>query len=123
MMAAQFPWLTAIVLLPLVASLAIPLIPDKDGKRVKAYALGVGIADFVLMCYAFWQEYNLNDAQFQLAEKYNWIPQIGLSWAVSVDGISAPLVLLAGFVTTLAMLAARKVDRKPKLFYMLILLL
>ncbi|MEM9276540.1 MAG: NAD(P)H-quinone oxidoreductase subunit 4 [Cyanobacteria bacterium P01_F01_bin.143] len=123
MMAAQFPWLTAIVLLPLVASLAIPVIPDKDGKRVKAYALGVGIADFVLMCYAFWQEYNLNDAQFQLAEKYAWIPQIGLSWAVSVDGISAPLVLLAGFVTTLAMLAAWKVDRKPKLFYMLILLL
>ena len=123
MMAAQFPWLTAIVLLPLIASLAIPVLPDKDGKRVKAYALGVGIADFVLMCYVFWQEYNLNDAQFQLAEKYTWIPQIGLSWAVSVDGISAPLVLLAGFVTTLAMLAAWKVDRKPKLFYMLILLL
>ena len=123
MMAAQFPWLTAIVLLPLIASLAIPFIPDKDGKRVKAYALGVGIADFVLMCYAFWQQYNLNDAQFQLAEKYSWIPQLGLSWTVSVDGLSAPLVLLAGFVTTLSILAAWKVDRKPKLFYMLILLL
>ena len=123
MMADQFPWLTAIVLLPLIASLVIPFIPDKEGKLIRAYALGVGIADFVLMCYAFWQQYNLNDAQFQLAEKYSWIPQLGLSWTVSVDGLSAPLVLLAGFVTTLSMLAAWKVDRKPKLFYMLILLL
>ena len=123
MMADQFPWLTAIVLLPLIASLVIPFIPDKEGKLIRAYALGVGIADFVLMCFAFWQQYNLHDAQFQLAEKYPWIPQLGLSWAVSVDGLSAPLVLLAGFVTTLSMLAAWKVDRKPKLFYMLILLL
>jgi NAD(P)H-quinone oxidoreductase subunit 4 len=124
MMADQFPWLTAIVLLPLIASFAIPLIPDKEGKLVRYYALGVGIADFVLMCYAFWRQYNLNDAhQLQLTEQYSWIPQLGLSWAVSVDGLSAPLVLLAGFVTTLAILAAWQVDRKPRLFYFLILLL
>gem|GEM_PF-3935317 len=31
-MVAQFPWLTAIIFLPLLAALAIPLIPDKEGK-------------------------------------------------------------------------------------------
>ena len=124
MISNQFPWLTTIFLLPLVASFAIPFIPDKEGKRLRLYALGVGIAEFLLMCYAFWQQYNLDDAdQFQLAEKYTWIPQLGLSWAVSVDGLSAPLVLLAGFVTTLSILAAWQVDRKPRLFYFLILLL
>ena len=124
MITNQFPWLTAIILLPIIASIAIPFIPDKEGKRVRVYALSVGIADFLLMCYAFWQQYSLGDAnQFQLAEKYTWIPQLGLSWAVSVDGLSAPLVLLAGFVTTLSILAAWQVDRKPKMFYFLILLL
>lgn len=58
MIADQFPWLTAIVLLPLVAALLIPLLPDKDGKRVRWYALGIGIADFALMCYAFWKHYD-----------------------------------------------------------------
>jgi NAD(P)H-quinone oxidoreductase subunit 4 len=48
-MIEQFPWLTVIVLLPLVAALFIPLIPDKSGKTVRWYALGVGMADFVLM--------------------------------------------------------------------------
>ncbi|PSB08505.1 NAD(P)H-quinone oxidoreductase subunit 4 [Pleurocapsa sp. CCALA 161] len=122
-MVAQFPWLTAIVFLPLIAALAIPLIPDKDGKTVRWYALSVGIIDFILMGYAFWTNYDSSSAQFQLVESYSWIPQLGVSWSVSVDGISAPLVLLAGFVTTLAMLSAWQVDRKPRLFYFLMLVL
>jgi NAD(P)H-quinone oxidoreductase subunit 4 len=123
MIDAQIPWLSAIILLPLVASLAIPLLPDKEGKRMRWYALGVGILDFLLMCYAFWNNYDPSNATFQLTESYAWIPQIGFSWSVSVDGISAPLVLLSGLVTTLAILAAWQVDRKPRLFYFLMLLL
>lgn len=122
-MIEQFPWLTVIVLLPLVAALLIPLIPNKSGKTVRWYALGVGMADFVLMSYAFWQHYDASQATFQLAEKVVWLPQLGLSWALSVDGISAPLVLLAGFVTTLSMFSAWQVDRRSRLFYALMLVL
>ncbi|MEH1826096.1 MAG: NAD(P)H-quinone oxidoreductase subunit 4 [Nostoc sp.] len=123
MIADQFPWLTAIVLLPLVASLLIPVLPDKDGKRVRWYALGVGIADFALMCYAFWKHYDASSASFQLVENYAWVPQLGFNWAVSVDGLSAPLVLLAGFVTTLSIFSAWQVDHRPRLFYFLMLVL
>ncbi|MEH2041352.1 NAD(P)H-quinone oxidoreductase subunit 4 [Nostoc sp.] len=123
MIADQFPWLTAIVLLPLVASLLIPVLPDKDGKRVRWYALGVGIADFALMCYAFWKHYDASSASFQMVENYAWIPQLGFNWAVSVDGLSAPLVLLAGFVTTLSIFSAWQVDHRPRLFYFLMLVL
>jgi NAD(P)H-quinone oxidoreductase subunit 4 len=122
-MANQLPWLTIITLLPLIAACAIPFFPDKDGKQIRWYALGVGIFDFVLMSYVFWQNYDTTTSSFQLVEKYSWIPQIGLSWAVSVDGISMPLVLLAGLVTTLAILSAWQVDHKPRLFYFLMLLL
>ncbi|MBW4663166.1 MAG: NAD(P)H-quinone oxidoreductase subunit 4 [Chroococcus sp. CMT-3BRIN-NPC107] len=122
-MAAQFPWLTTIILLPAIAALLIPVLPDKDGKRVRWYAVGIAIADLVLICYAFWQNYDSSSATFQLAESYAWMPQLKLNWAVSVDGLSAPLVLLAGFVTTLAIFSAWQVDHRPKLFYMLMLLL
>jgi NAD(P)H-quinone oxidoreductase subunit 4 len=81
------------------------------------------MADFVLMFYTFWQHYDASQATFQLAEKVSWLPQLGLSWALSVDGISAPLVLLAGFVTTLSMFAAWQVDRRSRLFYALMLIL
>lgn len=122
-MAEHFPWLTAIVLFPLVAALFIPFIPSKTGNRVRWYATGVGIADFFLMCYAFWNNYDASSASFQLAESYAWVPQLGFNWAVSVDGLSVPLVLLAGFVTTLAIFSAWQVDRRSHLFYFLMLVL
>ncbi len=122
-MAEQFPWLTAIVLLPLLASFLIPVIPDKDGKIIRWYALGVAIADFALMCYTFWQHYDASDASFQILENFAWMPQLGLNWSVAVDGICVPLMLLAGFVTTLSMFSAWLVERRPSLFYFLMLVL
>jgi len=123
MLSTQIPWLTTIILLPLVAALAIPLIPDNQGKTVRWYALGVGIADLVLMVYAVWQNYDLQISTFQLAESYPWIPQLGMNWSVAVDGLSLPLVLLTGFVTTLSILAAWNVTKKPRLFFALMLMM
>ncbi|WP_107670397.1 NAD(P)H-quinone oxidoreductase subunit 4 [Cyanothece sp. BG0011] len=123
MILTSFPWLTAIILLPLMASLVIPVLPVKDGKQVRWYAMGVAIADFVLMCYVFTQHYDTSNSNFQLVESYQWLPTLGLSWTVSVDGISMPLVLLAGLVTTLAMFSAWQLDHKPRLFYTLMLML
>ncbi|MEN9218738.1 MAG: NAD(P)H-quinone oxidoreductase subunit 4, partial [Gloeomargarita sp. DG_2_bins_126] len=118
---ADFPWLTTIILFPVVAALAIPFLPDKDGRTVRWYALVVGLIDFALISYSFWQGYDLSSPELQLVERYPWLPQIGLNWSVGVDGLSMPLVLLTGFVTTLAILAAWPVTLKPRLFYFLML--
>ncbi len=123
MVTTQLPWLTTIILLPLVASLAIPLIPDKAGKTVRWYALGVSITDFLLTLYGFSNHYDLETSAFQLRESYAWIPQIGLNWSVAVDGLSMPLIVLAGLITTLAILASWKVNSKPRLFYALMLVM
>jgi NAD(P)H-quinone oxidoreductase subunit 4 len=122
-MGNQFPWLTAIVLLPLLGALFIALLPDRDGKQVRWYAMAVACADFVLMCYAFWQHYDAGSASLQMVEQFTWLPQLGMSWSLAVDGISMPLVLLAGFVTTLSMLSAWQVNYRPRLFYFLMLVL
>ena len=57
----------------------------------------------------------------QLAERYTWLPDLGLAWSVGADGISMPLILLTSFITALAALAAWPVTFKPKLFYFLLL--
>jgi NAD(P)H-quinone oxidoreductase subunit 4 len=123
MINTHFPWLTTIILLPLLASLAIPVLPDKDGKTVRLYALGVGLIDFALTIYAFWSSYDLQSSSFQLVEKYPWIPQLGLNWSLAVDGLSMPLIVLTALVNTLATLAAWKVTKKPRLFYALLLVM
>ncbi|MCA1903833.1 MAG: NAD(P)H-quinone oxidoreductase subunit 4, partial [Cyanobacteria bacterium KgW148] len=119
----QFPWITTIILLPLVGAALIPFLPDKEGKTVRWFGLGVAITDFILMSYAFWLSYDAQTTGFQLVDNLPWLPQLGLNWAVGVDGISIWLVLLSGLVTTLAILAAWQVDHKPKLFYFLMLVL
>jgi NAD(P)H-quinone oxidoreductase subunit 4 len=123
MINTHFPWLTTIILLPLLAALAIPVLPDKEGRTVRLYALGVGLIDFALTIYAFWSHYDLQNSTFQLVETYPWIPQLGLNWSVAVDGLSMPLIVLTGLVTTLATLAAWRVTKKPRLFYALLLIM
>lgn len=117
----NFPWLTTIILFPIAASLLIPFIPDKDGKTVRWYALIIGLIDFVFIIYAFYSGYDLNEAGLQLAESYAWVPQLDLKWSVGADGLSMPLIVLTGFITTLAIMAAWPVTFKPKLFYFLML--
>ncbi|MBW4592679.1 MAG: NAD(P)H-quinone oxidoreductase subunit 4 [Brasilonema angustatum HA4187-MV1] len=118
---ANFPWLTTIILFPIAASLLIPFIPDKDGKTVRWYSLIIGLIDFALIVTAFYTGYDFSNPDLQLFESYSWLPQIGLNWSVGADGLSMPLIILTGFITTLAMLAAWPVTLKPKLFYFLIL--
>ncbi|MEC4984473.1 MAG: NAD(P)H-quinone oxidoreductase subunit 4 [Oscillatoria sp. PMC 1068.18] len=127
----EFPWLTTIILFPIVASLAIPFFPIEKGEaeqpktavRVRWYALIVGLIDFVLIVYAFYTNYDLNNPDLQLVESYTWIPQIDLNWSVGADGLSMPLIILTGFITTLAVMAAWPVTLKPRLFYFLLLVM
>ncbi|MCU0549506.1 MAG: NAD(P)H-quinone oxidoreductase subunit 4 [Leptolyngbya sp. Prado105] len=123
MVTATFPWLTTIILFPIVASLAIPFLPDKDGKTVRWYSLIVGLLDFLLIVYTFYTQYDFSNPEMQLFERYAWVPQIDLNWSVGVDGLSMPLVILTGFITTLAILAAWPVTFKPRLFYFLMLVM
>lgn len=121
MVSVNFPWITTIILLPLVASLLIPIIPSKWLRMIRWYALGVAVLDFVLIIYGFWHHYDFRNSEFQLRESYTWIPQLGISWSVAVDGLSMPLIVLSGLVTTLAIVAAWKINHKPRLFYFLML--
>ncbi|MGF1486656.1 MAG: NAD(P)H-quinone oxidoreductase subunit 4, partial [Prochloraceae cyanobacterium] len=123
MLGTQFPWLTTLILFPLAASVAIPLIPDKDGKTVRWYALGVGLIELALTIFAFTTNYNVNNGEFQLVEKYSWISPLSIYLSLGVDGISMPLIVLACLVSTLALLASWRVEKKPKLYYFLMLLL
>jgi NAD(P)H-quinone oxidoreductase subunit 4 len=123
---AQVPWLTILILLPLIGALVMPFLPLVRGTNnnlIRWYAISVGGLDLALMGYVFWTHYDPTRAEFQIVETFSWLPAFGLNWTVSVDGLSAPLVLLAGVVTTLSMLSAWRVNRRPRLFYSLMLVL
>jgi NAD(P)H-quinone oxidoreductase subunit 4 len=120
---SHFPWLTAIIVFPLVAALPIPFLPTKDSKILPQYTLAAAVVEMVGILYVFTTQYNFSESSLQLVERYSWIPQIGLNWSLGVDGLSMPLVVLTGFVTTLAIFAGWETSKKPRLFFALMLVM
>ena len=119
---SDFPWLNVAIFFPIIGSLLVPFIPDKgEGKEVRWFALVIALITFLITVGAYLKGYEPSIEGLQLYEKSNWLPDLGLTWAVGADGLSMPLILLTSFITALAVLAAWPVSFKPKLFFFLIL--
>lgn len=101
MMANEFPWLSAIVLFPLIAAAFIPLLGKSETNSVRWYALAASMVELGLTVGAVWQGYDFQNTGYQLAESYAWVPQIGFHWSLAMDGLSMPLVLLTAIINTL----------------------
>ncbi len=118
----DFPWLSLSIFFPIIGALIVPFVPDEgEGKQVRWFALVIALATFLITVAAYLKGYEPSQEGLQLAERVDWLPDLGLVWAVGADGLSMPLILLTSFITALAVLAAWPVSFKPKLFFFLIL--
>ena len=116
------PWLSLAILFPIVCAFGIPFLPDNN-KVIRWYGLGITLTTFLITVAGYLNGYDPDVSTLQMAERYEWVPQLGLGWSVGADGLSMPLILLTSFITSLAALAAWPVTFKPKLFYFLLLVM
>jgi len=115
-----FPILTTLIVLPLLWALLLILIRDDRLLRTVALAGAlVQLALALIMTYHFVP--GIPDIQF--AEQLNWMPLIGSSYHVGVDGISVLFVPLMCFLTVLLMLYAAGVRFLTRFYLINILLL
>nr|YP_009872745.1 NADH-plastoquinone oxidoreductase subunit 4 [Ctenolophon englerianus]QKT26985.1 NADH-plastoquinone oxidoreductase subunit 4 [Ctenolophon englerianus] len=117
----SFPWLTIFVVLPISAGSLIFFFPHRGNKAIKCYTICISILELLLMTYAFSYYFQLDDPLIQLTEDYKWINFFNFYWRLGIDGFSLGPILLTGFITTLATLAARPVTQDPRLFHFLML--
>jgi NADH-quinone oxidoreductase subunit M len=118
----MFPYLTVIIFLPLVGALAVAL-QSKDnrtGIRLMA-ALFSGIA-FVVSVVMFFQ-FDRADSGLQFKEYIPWIPSLGISYFMAVDGLSLPLVVLTTMIGFLAVIGSWHIKLRPKEYFALLLIL
>nr|QVX30375.1 NADH-plastoquinone oxidoreductase subunit 4 [Poecilanthe parviflora] len=116
-----FPWLTIVVVLPIAGGSLIFLFPHRGNKKIKWYTICICLLDLLLITYAFCYHFKLDDPLIQLTENYKWIHFFDFCWRFGIDGLSIGPILLTGFITTLATLAAQPVTQESRLFYFLML--
>nr|YP_010442952.1 NADH-plastoquinone oxidoreductase subunit 4 [Clematis xiangguiensis]UTD47535.1 NADH-plastoquinone oxidoreductase subunit 4 [Clematis patens]UTD48902.1 NADH-plastoquinone oxidoreductase subunit 4 [Clematis xiangguiensis] len=117
----DFPWLTIIVVLPIFAGTLIFFLPHRGNKVIRWYTICICLLELLLMAYVFCYHFQLDDPLIQLEQDYKWINFFDFHWRLGIDGLSIGPILLTGFITTLATLAAWPVTRDSKLFHFLML--
>ncbi len=96
------PWLTLILLLPLLGVAAMFVV---QASLVRQIALGTSCLT-LLASLPLWLFFDNADAGMQFVEKYRWIDSPSIHYALGVDGISMPLILLTTFLTPLCILVS-----------------
>ncbi|MCV2395622.1 NADH-quinone oxidoreductase subunit M [Actinotalea sp. M2MS4P-6] len=105
-MPAQFPWLTTLIVVPLLGAAVVWALPGAARRHARPVAIGVALVELVLAVVAALSFDTSQAGVHQLAEKAAWIPSLGVSYAVGVDGVGLALVLLSVLLTPLVLLAA-----------------
>ncbi|XVQ11924.1 NADH-quinone oxidoreductase subunit M [Spirillospora sp. CA-255316] len=101
----DFPWLSVLIAVPLLGAVLVGVLPRTRETLVKQVALGVSLlvaAGTLVMAAGF----DTGGPRFQFEEKYWWIKQFGVHWAVGVDGVALVLILLSVILVPLVILAS-----------------
>jgi NADH-quinone oxidoreductase subunit M len=114
-----FPILTLLVFLPTVGALAMPLL--RGERFVRVVTLGTTLATFLisLLLPAFFQN---NTPDMQFVERLAWIPPLGASYHLGIDGVSLWLVCLTTFLSLLMVVFSWEGITKHLKSYMITLL-
>jgi len=108
MNAAGFPLLSLLTFLPLVGGAIILSVRGDDAvvaTNARYTALWTSLIVFALSL-LLWVRFDASSAGFQFVESVNWLPSIGITYKMGVDGISVLFVLLSTALTPLCILAS-----------------
>src|SRR5574340_283043 len=118
----QFPILSVLIFTPLAAGLILLMLPEEKKSWIKGIALAAGIIVLALSIWLY-ASYDIAQGGYQFQERVNWLPAFGISYYVGVDGISVPLVLMAGLVIVSGVLVSWRVDDRAREFFAFLLFL
>ena len=118
----QFPILSVIVLAPIITGMLILLFPKERKNEIRVTALAAATLALLLSAWVYFG-YDQTAGGYQFQEQYNWLPQLGISFYVAVDGMNAPLVLLTGVVMFTGVLISWGLDDRPREFFAFLFIL
>jgi NADH-quinone oxidoreductase subunit M len=114
--------LSLILWAPFFGALLVALLPAAQPRLIRGLALfHAGLA--LVLSWSLLAGFDRSTAAIQFAEQVVWSSTIGVSYALGVDGLSLPMVLLATLLTVVALLASDRVTAGVKGYHAWLLVL
>jgi NADH-quinone oxidoreductase subunit M len=115
--------LSAVTFLPLLGAALVFVLPRRAEGLVKVTALATTLVTFAVSVPLF-MRFDASLSAYQFVEQRAWMPTLGVSYHLGVDGISLLLVLLTTFLMPLVLLSSwHSIERRWKEFAITMLLL
>jgi NADH-quinone oxidoreductase subunit M len=115
--------LSAVTFLPVLGVAVVFLLPRRAEGLVKLTALVTSLVTFAVSIPLF-TRFDASLSAYQFVEQRAWMPTLGVSYHLGVDGISLLLVLLTTFLMPLVLLSSwHSIERRWKEFAITMLLL
>jgi len=118
-----FPILSLITFLPLVGAILLLMVGREQIRSLRNLALLVSVATFAVSLPVPFL-YDQTTPAMQFVERAGWIPSLGVTYFVGLDGISLWLVMLTTFLSPLAILCSfESIKHRAKEYYVFMLVL
>jgi NADH-quinone oxidoreductase subunit M len=118
----QIPWLSILILLPLAIGILLLSLPAKKLNLIRWISFAGALITFGISVFLF-IAYDKNAAGYQFIEKMDWLPALGISYHVGIDGISAALELMAGIVVLAGVLVTWHTSDRAKEYFSFLMFL
>ena len=118
----DIPWLSLVWLSMVVPAIIIALLPATQQEAMRWTGTIFAFISLLLALLLF-LAYDPQQAGFQFVERLEWMPQLGISYQLGVDGMSLPMLLLNGVVIFTGALMSWNIDQRTKEYWVLLLLL
>ncbi|AOE50808.1 complex I subunit 4 family protein [Kangiella sediminilitoris] len=120
----QLPVLSLLIWLPLLSGVLVLLGPS-DKMQTWAFRIGILISLLVVVL-SGWVliEFDRTTAAYQYTEVTRWIPSLNIDYALGIDGISLPLIVLTSLINLLVIFGSTASIgfRKPQFIAAVLLL-
>ncbi len=114
--------LSMIMWAPLAGVVIVLFLPKRQVKLIQGVALASATVSLVLAWNLLFS-FDRTTAALQFTERREWIPELGMTYALGVDGLSFPLVLLATLLSVVAVIASLGIKDRIKAYFAWLLLL
>ena len=114
--------LSVLLWTPAVGALIVAFIPGQKTQAIRWVANLFTTLAFLMSCGVI-AVYDQQNAELQLNEFFILNPKLGSAYALGVDGLSAPLLVLATLMTSVALLSSFSLTKGIKGYHICVLML